>query len=336
MINRVFCKQTLFLVLSLIMFQGYAQKEGQDKSKIVVSTSSLEKDSESVFVRSENNLMIYPEMDGLEGRLGENINGPSVIKVPDWIENPLGKYYMYFAHHHGKFIRLAYANSPVGPWIVYKPGVLHIDKTAAIGHIASPDIIIDEETKTIRMYFHGYNRNKEGQKTFFSTSKNGIDFKASDIILGPSYFRVFKYKSEYYALVKGAFYRSKDGMQPFEKGALILPKARHTAVSLKKDKLAVFYSQKGDAPERILSCDVDLSEGSWKSWKANEVKEVLKPEMDYEGVNLPIEKSVKGFSRKPLHELRDPAILNDNKDVYLYYSVSGEFGIGVAKLLKSN
>ena len=335
MINRIFYKQALFIIVSLMIFKGFSQNERQDKASIIASTSSLEKDNERVFVRSENNLMIYPEMDGLEGRLGENINGPSVIKVPDWIKNPLGKYYMYFAHHHGKFIRLAYANYPDGPWTIYKPGVLHINKTAAVGHIASPDIIIDKETETIRMYFHGYNQNKEGQKTFFSTSKDGMNFTAFDTILGPSYFRVFKYKLDYYALVKGTFYRSIDGVQPFEKGALILPKARHTAVRLSEDKLTVFYSQKGDAPERILSCEVNLAEGAWKSWKANGVKEVLKPEMDYEGVNLPIEKSVKGFSRKPLHELRDPAILIDNEDVYLYYSVSGEFGIGVAKLMKT-
>ena len=41
--------------------------------------------------------------------LGENINGPSVIRVPSWLPNPLGRYYLYFAHHAGTFIRLAYA-----------------------------------------------------------------------------------------------------------------------------------------------------------------------------------------------------------------------------------
>src|SRR6185295_11509127 len=42
--------------------------------------------------------------------VGDNVNGPSVIKVPAWVKNPLGKYYMYFAHHRGTYIRLAYAN----------------------------------------------------------------------------------------------------------------------------------------------------------------------------------------------------------------------------------
>jgi hypothetical protein len=53
-----------------------------------------------------------------------NINGPTVIRVPDWVENPLGAYYMYFAHHKGSYIRLAYADEPAGPWIVHEPGVM--------------------------------------------------------------------------------------------------------------------------------------------------------------------------------------------------------------------
>ena len=40
--------------------------------------------------------------------LGGNINGPSIIEVPEWISNPLGRYYLYFAHHNGEYIRLAY------------------------------------------------------------------------------------------------------------------------------------------------------------------------------------------------------------------------------------
>jgi hypothetical protein len=40
----------------------------------------------------------------------DSINGPSLIRVPPWVKNPLGKYYLYFAHHAGKYIRFAYAN----------------------------------------------------------------------------------------------------------------------------------------------------------------------------------------------------------------------------------
>jgi hypothetical protein len=34
--------------------------------------------------------------------LGDNVNGPSVIRVPPWVKAPLGRYYMYFAHHLSK------------------------------------------------------------------------------------------------------------------------------------------------------------------------------------------------------------------------------------------
>jgi hypothetical protein len=50
-------------------------------------------------------VIIKPNMDD---RMGSNINGPSLIKVPRWVKNPLGKYYLYFADHNVKYIRLAY------------------------------------------------------------------------------------------------------------------------------------------------------------------------------------------------------------------------------------
>jgi hypothetical protein len=82
--------------------------------------------------------------------LGENINGPSVIRVPDWIEGRLGRYYMYFAHHGGKHIRLAYADDPAGPWTVYEPGSLRLEQAQDLihAHIASPDVHVDDTTHT--------------------------------------------------------------------------------------------------------------------------------------------------------------------------------------------
>jgi hypothetical protein len=45
-----------------------------------------------------------------------NINGPAMIKVPEWVDNPLGRYYLYFSHHKGDYIKPAYADQPEGPW----------------------------------------------------------------------------------------------------------------------------------------------------------------------------------------------------------------------------
>ena len=43
---------------------------------------------------------------GLHPSIGVNIQGPSMIRTPDWIEGRLGDYYLYFADHKGSYIRL--------------------------------------------------------------------------------------------------------------------------------------------------------------------------------------------------------------------------------------
>src|SRR5262245_51861683 len=60
--------------------------------------------------------------------IGENINGPSLISVPAWVDKPLGRYYLYFSHHAGKFIRLAYADRLMGPWKIHEAGTLRIEE----------------------------------------------------------------------------------------------------------------------------------------------------------------------------------------------------------------
>ena len=60
--------------------------------------------------------IIRPEMDAA---MGSNIAGPSLIRVPEWLPNPLGRYYLYFADHRGTYIRLAYADELTGPWTMH-------------------------------------------------------------------------------------------------------------------------------------------------------------------------------------------------------------------------
>ena len=102
--------------------------------------------------RFPENPIIRPNMDA---RMGDNINGPSLIRVPDWVERPLGRYYLYFAHHDGRYIRLAYADDLHGPWQTYEPGVLPLAASHFRGHIASPDVHVDHEQRQIRLYYHG-------------------------------------------------------------------------------------------------------------------------------------------------------------------------------------
>lgn len=57
-------------------------------------------------VRLLDRPIISPDLDM---SIGPNIQGPSLIRVPDWAPRRLGNYYMYFADHKGRYIRLAYA-----------------------------------------------------------------------------------------------------------------------------------------------------------------------------------------------------------------------------------
>lgn len=289
-------------------------------------------------VRLPNNPILYPNQPGLEGEVGANINGPSLIRVPDWVENPLSRYYLYFAHHSGQYIRLAYSNNLQGPWTVHDSGTLHIDQldqTICTDHIASPDVHVDRQNGQVMMYFHSLHPIL-GQVSFLATSRDGLNFTASSKVLGPFYMRVFQYGGCYYAIAKnknvgGVILRSKDGVTPFYRGVHFIPNMRHAAVLLEKDTLIVFYSRIGDAPESILMSYVDLTE-DWTSWRASPSSLILEPEQDYEGVDLPIQPLQKGKAQGRLRQLRDPVIYQEDNKSYLLYSISGESGIAIAEL----
>ncbi len=301
--------------------------------------------------RFAQNPIIRPEM--FKNGDGENINGPSLIKVPDWIKSPLGKYYLYFAHHQGRYIRLAYADKLEGPWQIYEKGTLKREdciyddgiNKLKVNHIASPDVLIDPVKKELVMYFHisaGKTPAGKGtpQVTLRATSKNGIDFQPASEILGESYFRVFKWENQFFAMAKAGLYRSEDGIANFEKEPDTFVKInekkddihlRHLALLQKGNLMYIFYSRIGDAPEHIQYSKMLLT-GDWKSWVATAPTSLLESQKDYEGVAYPIKKSVSGASKTPVHELRDPAIFEEDGKTYLLYSVAGELGIGIAEL----
>jgi hypothetical protein len=65
----------------------------------------------------------------LHPSIGRNIQSPSAMRVPDWIEHRLGDYYLYFADHKGRCIRLGFARQLTGPWTIYAPGSLQLEKS---------------------------------------------------------------------------------------------------------------------------------------------------------------------------------------------------------------
>jgi hypothetical protein len=185
-------------------------------------------------VRFETNPIIRPEM--LPGTDGVNIAGPSLIRVPSWLPNPLGKYYLYFADHRGAYIRLAYADRLEGPWRIHVPGTLQLSQMVAIAretagaaagevrgyHIASPDVHVDDEKREIRMYFHFQIAPGAtwGHRSGVALSKDGLHFQpVNRRPIGEPYFRVFRWDGHYFAINRSAaLARSKDGLDRFEVG----------------------------------------------------------------------------------------------------------------------
>ena len=116
---------------------------------------------------------------------GENVNGPSLIRIPDWISpenraNRSAVYYLYFGHHTGDYIRMAWAENITGPWHLYQVGSdvtrgkrrvrdnggrdIDVGNNIVIeeNHLASPDVHVDDENQRIILYFHS------GSSSFFN------------------------------------------------------------------------------------------------------------------------------------------------------------------------
>ncbi|MGE0225985.1 MAG: hypothetical protein AB7F35_18300 [Acetobacteraceae bacterium] len=304
----------------------------------------------------------------LHPSIGVNIQGPSLIRVPDWIENRLGTYYLYFADHKGSYIRLAYADDLAGPWHIHPPGSLHLAQSCFLTqapvptaqerahfearyrqrgtaishdvlseittpHIASPDVHVDTDARRIVMYFHGLEA-VGTQVTRVATSHDGLSFQAQpEVLVDRSYLRVFRHDEMVYGLaMPGQIYRSRDGFGKFEAGPILFnPNMRHAALLKQGRELLVFWTQVGDAPESILVSRIDLSP-DWTAWKDGASTLVLRPERSWEGANAPAVPSIRSTAYGEVNQLRDPAIFEENGRIFLLYAVAGESGIAIAEL----
>jgi hypothetical protein len=307
---------------------------------------------------------------GTSPSLGDDINGPTVIRVPDWVDHPLGRYYMYFAHHMGRFIRLAYADAVDGPWRVYEPGVLPVSDTAFFRpqpdpvenlenfytHVASPEIDIDAPNRRLIMWFHGWwtdgrmwpvgepaarawaRQHGYGQYSQAATSTDGLHWQVQPAITHTSYMRVFRRGATYFAMARlGRLFRSTDPLASFEAGpnpfrdTPYAGRVRHVGIAQHGDRLDVFFTAIGDAPERVMFTTIDLT-GDWTSWKVSDPVDVLRPERDYECTTLPDVPSEAGDVKGPVRQIRDPYLFEDQNRTYLFYSYCGEQGIAAATL----
>lgn len=300
------------------------------------------------------NPILHPGLDKAPpARRASTLQSPSLIRVPAWVHRPLGRYYLYFAQHLGTSIRLAFADALGGPWRVHGAGVLDLAASlfptrplpapagtptapdleeAGTPHLGAPQVLVDHANRRIVMYFAGLAAHGT-PRTRVATSSDGLAFTAREPLLGPPGFRVFRHGGAHFAIATpGVLYRSEDGLTDFMPGpALFPPTQRHAGLWQRDDTLHVFWTQVTDAPERILASRIGLA-GDWQAWHASEPTEVLRPEHEWEGAGLPVAASTPGGVEQPVHQLRDPAIFEEEGRVYLLYTVAGAQGIAIAEL----
>ena len=191
---------------------------------------------------------------------------------------------------------------------------------------------MDEQNQRIVMYFHGL-EDFGVQRSRVAVSRDGINFRARPEILGRTYLRAFKHDGFTFGIaMPGHVYRSTDGLSGFEKGpTLFNPDMRHCALLKRGERLHVFWTQVGHAPERILLSTIDLSV-PWTQWKETKAIEVLRPERSWEGAELPLEPSMGSVAYGRVNQLRDPAVFEEDGRVFLLYAIAGEAGIAIAEL----
>ena len=314
--------------------------------------------AESLFGRSE--------IAGLEPGALANINGPSLLRMPDWAPGRRGAYHLYFAHHKGKSIRLAHADDLAGPWRMHPDPVLHVADSRfepedpvydpslpapewAAGlkgdylyaHVASPDVHVDADNRRLVMYFHGLLANGD-QRTRIAFSDDGLAFAAQDPLIGPPYIRATRMGGWIYlAMWGGQLARARDWTGPFDFAPVeILPpwltggagrQIRHGHLFAHDGRLHMTGSRIGDAPESLIHCEI-VPADDWADWRFGPVTELLRPAMGWEGGDLPAAASEMGTVTGRVNQLRDPALFCDGGQVYLAYCGGGESGIGMARV----
>lgn len=187
---------------------------------------------------------------------------------------------MYFSHHKGEYIKMAYSDSINGRWTIYNDKILSLKNSTLITyrttqsnlkdvfnhnnsnetfallsqldfkknntsvdsndpHIASPEIIINNESKEIVMFFHGMVSGNI-QKSKIAISKDGLNFNAKSKILTGPYLKLVEYKNSYLGIsMSGVFYKFSKNLKnmKLEKGLFLKPRLDTLAYLYKK----IFY-----------------------------------------------------------------------------------------------
>ena len=271
---------------------------------------------------------------------------PTVIDMTQYLDDPIDRFYMYYAPHHSKGIGLATAPHPEGPWSPYHENpILTLDHFPSLkGHISAMEVLFQPEKGRFLGYPHG-STTKGKQDTAIGSSEDGVHFAEmpNTPVLstnphetweqhGASYLRIFQYAGMLYGIFKSlrqhGVVRTTDGIhwEYWSRNPLIGPVAqenefdriRHTSVLILNDILYMFYStytMPDLSRESIKLARWKLSE-RWEDWgELQRLGVVFEAELPWEESNV-----------------RDPSILLHNDSPYMYYVGGNEKGIALARL----
>ncbi|MEM6552921.1 MAG: hypothetical protein AAF750_12455 [Planctomycetota bacterium] len=284
--------------------------------------------------------IISPDTPGWDATtVGHNINGPSLIRAPDGLKEPIGQYYLYFAHHQGTSIRLATADALTGPWTIHTPGTLQLDQTPFTAHIASPDVHADPTgNHRLVMIYHGHGGVTPAtgveQPAALAVSDDGLHWQHTQVLPAESYLRAFHAAGRTLGVAKGGrLYEAPPSTFDFKPLRRSLDvSGRHWAVLPEGDRLHIAYSRWGDAPEHLLQFTLQHPD-DLPLWNQAPRTPLLTAEHPWEGSEHPVRPSATSSVHEPVHELRDPDLFRDaDGRTYLLYTVAGEAGIALAEL----
>ena len=144
---------------------------------------------------------------------------PTVFHAADYIENPIGEWYLYYAPHDNPGgICLMYGDNLEGPWTEYANNPVIDNEWSphySVPHVSSPDAKWNVESGRLFVYFHGSN-----SVTRWAETDDGINFDYGGVAVtnemgGPdvtetSYARVFTHRDTSSDYKYGMFYMGNE------------------------------------------------------------------------------------------------------------------------------
>lgn len=297
---------------------------------------------------------------------GTNLCQPCIVRAP---AGGIGTYYLYAASHakgdvanRVQQLRVFYTAAPsireslAARWVYHPSAGVTLGAVEALGgaghdaanaHIGSPSVL--RTGAGLEMWLHVHAGAPLGHTTAYATSTDGLTWTVSGVTQNGAdgiYLAAFRHGGAVYAVEEtGALRRSDNGVAGFRRqgeaetfrAALKAPLAagqsiRHAGVEVVGGQLEVYYTVRGDAPERIFMAKCPMV-GDWQSWACGPPREVVRPETQFDGADLPLAPSASGHATARQRELRDPAPFTDaDGSRWLAYAAAGESGIGITNL----